>query len=204
MNPKNTDIYYTIAGQKRCEIKVKSSKFIATAIPAPDKVAAKESLGTIRTEFFNATHNCFAYRIGPDGMEFRSSDDGEPRGSAGKPILFAIKKYDLSDLIVIVTRFFGGTKLGVGGLARAYEDSTEAVLKICKKKPVHITKSIKIFCTYEDINAVKQLVLNHAVSSEESYHDAVEIIADIHSSEIDKFIALLTEATAGRAGAVKL
>ncbi len=194
------DFYLTIEEQLRNEIKVRSSKFIATAVPASSKEKAKEILGTIRTEFFDATHNCFAYRIGNQGLDFRASDDGEPNGSAGKPILFAIKKYDLSDLIVVVTRYFGGTKLGVGGLARAYSDATEAVLQLCKQKKVHITKRIKVFCTYDDLNAIKHLVSEFAINSEESYHDAVEIIAEIPISKIENFNHRVTEASSGRAG----
>jgi uncharacterized YigZ family protein len=202
MDDKNTDIYYTIEEQQRTELKVKSSKFIATAIPVPNKETAMAALGTIRTEFFDARHNCFAYRFGYDGMIFRFSDSGEPNGSAGKPILFAIKKYELSDLIVIVTRYFGGTKLGVGGLARAYGDVTESVLELCIKKPVYITKPVKVFCTYEDVNVVKQLISKYAVSFEEYYQDAVEIVANLPKSKIEEFISHLTQVTAGRAGTV--
>ena len=194
------DFYLTIEEQTRTEIKVKKSKFIATACPTSTKDKAKEILGTVRTEFFDASHNCFAYRIGNQGLDFRASDDGEPNGSAGKPILFTIKKYDLSDLIVVVTRYFGGTKLGVGGLARAYSDSAEAVLQMCKQKKVHITKQIKVFCTYDDLNIIKHLISEFAISFEESYHDAVEIIAEIPMSKVVVFNNRVTEASSGRAG----
>jgi uncharacterized YigZ family protein len=204
MEEKREDIYYTIEEQVRAEIKIKSSKFIATAIPISSKEDAMEILGTIRTEFYDATHNCYSYRIGSTGMEFRYSDDGEPNSSAGKPILFAIKKFDLTDILVVVTRYFGGTKLGVGGLARAYGDATEAVLEIAKKKEVFITKLVRIYSTYEDINAVKQLVLKTAKAYDEYYHDSIEILASIPITKIDSFVATITEITAGRAGAIIL
>lgn len=197
---QNPDFYFTINQEKRIEIKVKSSKFIASAYPADSKEKAKEILGTVRTEFFDASHNCFAYRIGYLGMDFRASDDGEPNGSAGKPILFTIKKFDLSDLIVIVTRYFGGTKLGIGGLARAYSNATEEVLKICEKKKVHITKNIQIFCTYDDLNIVKHILNEFALNTKENYLDAIEIIAEIHSNKITEFQRKITELTSGRAG----
>ncbi len=201
---KNKDLYYTIKKQERAEIKVKGSKFIATASPVPSKEKAKEILGTIRTEFHDATHNCFAYRVGPQGMEFRASDDGEPSGSAGNPILFAIKKHNLSDLIVIVTRYFGGKKLGVGGLARAYKKSAERTLKFCKKKPVYIIKKIRVMCDYEDLSPVKRIIDKTAIKFEESYRDAVEIIAEIPLSKTEEFQKMITEQTSGRAGTVLL
>lgn len=196
------DYYMTIVEQARVELKVKRSKFLATACPSSTKEKAKEILGTIRTEFFDASHNCFAYRIGVQGLDFRASDDGEPNGSAGKPILFTIKKFDLSDLIVVVTRYFGGTKLGVGGLARAYSDATEEVLQQSKIKKVHITKQIKIFCTYDDLNIIKKILSEYAINYSESFLDAVEIIAEIPKSKVDSFNKTITEASSGRAGTI--
>lgn len=196
------DKYFTIAEKTRVEIKVKRSKFIATAVPAKSQVIAKEILGTIRTEFYDATHNCFAYRIGPEGLEFRASDDGEPSGSAGKPILFSIKKYNYSDLIVVVTRYYGGRKLGVGGLARAYSEAAELALEKCKKVAVNIITPVKVFCIYEDLNAVKKIISNMAISFTEDYGDAIQIIAEIPKSKVDIFSSLITDATSGRAGTV--
>lgn len=74
-----------------------------------------QRLEEVRREFYDATHNCYAYRLGYKGLDFRAADDGEPSGSAGKPILFMLQKYDVSDVLLVVTRYFGGTKLGVGG-----------------------------------------------------------------------------------------
>lgn len=196
------DKYFTIIGQTRAEIKVKRSKFIATVVPAESRIKAMEILGAIRTEFYDATHNCFAYRIGSDGLEFRASDDGEPSGSAGKPILFSIKKYNYSDLIIIVTRYYGGRKLGVGGLARAYSEASELALEKCVKKAVHITISVKVFCTYEDLNAVKKIISNLAITFSEDYGDAIQIIAEIPKSKVDYFSQMIAESTSGRAGTV--
>ena len=124
MNSSPTDFYYTIQQRERTSIKVRGSEFIATVIPVTSKDQALKELESLRSEFWDATHNCFAYRIGKGGLEFRTSDDGEPSGSAGKPILFVLHKYDVSDILMVITRYYGGTKLGVGGLARAYSDSS--------------------------------------------------------------------------------
>ncbi|MBQ6268697.1 MAG: YigZ family protein [Bacteroidetes bacterium] len=192
---KNIDYYFTIKDVQRAEIKIKSSKFIATVSSVNSLDNAIDFLSKIRAEFFDATHNCFAYRIGWDGSTFRASDDGEPSGSAGKPILFSIQKFDVSDVIVVVTRYFGGTKLGVGGLVRAYSDAAELALEKCEKQIINRTKSVKINCRYEEISIIKRLIEQWAVSFEETYSDAVEIIANIHISKVEQFAATVKTAT---------
>ena len=192
---KNIDYYFTIKDVQRAEIKIKSSKFIATVSSVNSLDNAIDFLSKIRAEFFDATHNCFAYRIGWDGSTFRASDDGEPSGSAGKPILFSIQKFDVSDVIVVVTRYFGGTKLGVGGLVRAYSDVAELALEKCEKQIINRTKSVKINCRYEEISIIKRLIEQWAVSFEETYSDAVEIIANIHISKVEQFAATVKSAT---------
>ena len=196
------DVYYTSLRPERTEIKIKGSRFIASAKSVSSKEEAISYLNDIKSEFHDARHNCFAYRIGKEGMEFRASDDGEPSGSAGKPILFTIKKYGLTDIIVVVTRYFGGTKLGVGGLARAYSDSSEETLKISKRKPIYIVNPVKIFCTYEDINAVKRLVDEYSINFQDYYADSIEINANIPASQAKRFSAELTSKTSGRAGCI--
>lgn len=202
--PHKPDIYYTIENKERIEIKVKGSKFIASAIQVSNKEEAMIFLKDIRSEFHDATHNCFAYKIGPEGMEFRFSDDGEPNGTGGKPILFSIQKHDLSNILVVVTRFYGGTKLGVGGLARAYGGAANDVLSITKKLPVYIIVQIRVFCTYEDIDPVKRIVSKMAITFDEEYHDVIEILASIPRSKVDEFTRMITSATSGRAGTVVL
>lgn len=194
----NIDIYHTIENSEIAEIKIKGSKFIANVASAPDKEIAQEFLDKIRAKYFDATHNCFAYKIGANSNEFRYSDDGEPNGSAGKPIFFAISKFEYSDIILVVTRYFGGTKLGVGGLVRAYSDAAEAVLSICKRKEVHITTPVQVKCTYEDINTVKRILSEYAVSMDEVYTDRIEIIANIHSSRADNFCQDIYKHTNGK------
>ena len=201
---KELDFYYTIEDFVRDEIKVRGSKFIASVSPAKTKEEAHEFLATMRAEFYDATHNCYAYQIGERGLDFRAADDGEPNGSAGKPILYAIKKFDYKDVIVVVTRYFGGTKLGVGGLVRAYSDAAELALGQAKKKKIDLTLPVKINCTYEDIDVIKRMVGETAVSFEEHYSDAIEILANIHRSKAKRFCDNITTQTRARAGAVIL
>ena len=194
------DYYYSINEPKSYEDKIKGSRFIANIFPIDSKDDADKYLHDIRKEHYDATHNCYAYIIGPDGLEYRANDDGEPNGSAGNPILFAIKKYKLSDVLVVVTRFYGGTKLGVGGLARAYGGTAEEVIKTCVRKKIDITKKVKVFTTYDDINTIKRLLNDYAVSFDEVYTDTIEIVADIPKSKVDEFRKKITEMTADRSG----
>ena len=204
MNSSPTDFYYTIQQRERTSIKVRGSEFIATVIPVTSKDQALKELESLRSEFWDATHNCFAYRIGKGGLEFRTSDDGEPSGSAGKPILFVLHKYDVSDILMVITRYYGGTKLGVGGLARAYSDSSSAVLELCVKIPVYSTKDIKVLCTYEDVDIVRRIIDSYAINSDSEYRDAVEFIARIPESQCEIFMNEIISATSGRAGAIIL
>ena len=204
MNSSPTDFYYTIQQRERTSIKVRGSEFIATVIPVTSKDQALKELESLRSEFWDATHNCFAYRIGKGGLEFRTSDDGEPSGSAGKPILFVLHKYDVSDILMVITRYYGGTKLGVGGLARAYSDSSSAALEHCVKIPVYSTKDIKVLCMYEDVDIVRRIIDSYAINSDSEYRDAVEFIARIPESQCEIFMNEIISATSGRAGAMIL
>lgn len=198
------DYYYSIIEHKTYEDKIRGSRFIADIFPVNNKDEVEEMLTSIRKLHFDATHHCYAYIIGSDGLEYRANDDGEPNGSAGNPILFSIKKYKLSDVLVVVTRFYGGTKLGVGGLARAYGDTAENVIKLCKRRKIDITKKVKVFTTYDDISIIKRLLDEYAISFEETYTDTIEIVADIPMSKITKFQSEITERTADRSGSREL
>lgn len=191
--PADIDKYYTIKknyGSKllRTEIKVKGSKFIATIQRVSTKEEAIAFVDKMRAEFYDATHNCYAYRIGWKGSEFRAADDGEPSGSAGKPILLAIDKYNLQDVVVVVTRYFGGTKLGVGGLVRAYSKSAEKTLEIIEKSVIHRTKTIKVAVGYEDISFMKRQIEGNAISFTEEYTEKVEFLIEIPLSKAALFV----------------
>lgn len=201
---KDIDKYYTIDKSVRTEIKIKGSRFISSIFNISDQISAEEILKKIRHEFYDATHNCFAYKIGFDGNIFRYSDDGEPSGSAGKPIYFTISKYNLSDILVIVTRYFGGTKLGVGGLVRAYSESAEESLKIAEKKIIHRTGIFVIQCSYSDVSIIKKLIERNAVNYEEEYSETVNFKIYIPVSRIETFPDLVFESTNGNIKAVRI
>ncbi|MBS1730359.1 MAG: YigZ family protein [Bacteroidetes bacterium] len=150
--------FYTINQSASAEYKERNSKFIAYAYPFQNKNELKNHIDGLKKIHTKATHFCFAYRIGNDGSQFRSSDNGEPSGTAGKPILGQIDKYQLSDILIIVVRYFGGTLLGTAGLTNAYKTSAALVLQML---PV-ITKNIEIHYhlhfPYERINEIMQVL----------------------------------------------
>ncbi|MCL2040178.1 MAG: IMPACT family protein [Bacteroidetes bacterium] len=195
------DNYYTIDSPQNAEIKIKGSKFIGYVFPVSNKEIAILKLHEIKVKHFDATHNCFAYKIW-NSNEYRTSDDGEPSGTAGTPILLTIKKYDFNDILVVVTRYFGGTKLGVGGLVRAYTKSAESVLELCEKKIVNITNAVLVNCRYEEISLVKRIINEYAVSFAEEYTDVVRITAQIPLSKTDNFISTITYSTNAKASAI--
>lgn len=114
------DVYKTIETPAEGLYKEKGSKFIALAYPVRTEEAVKEIVEEIKVRYYDARHHCYAYRLGADKKKFRANDDGEPSSTAGKPILGQILSYDLTDILIVVVRYFGGIKLGVSGLINAY------------------------------------------------------------------------------------
>jgi uncharacterized YigZ family protein len=153
-----TESYNTIGQTSEAEFKDRGSRFIANAFPVSSVEAFKKQLEEIKKTHSKATHHCFAYRIGADKLLFRVSDDGEPSGTAGKPILGQIDSKDLTNTLVIVTRYFGGSLLGVPGLINAYKMAASMALQII---PV-IRKDIEIFYRvhfeYSRLNEIMRVV----------------------------------------------
>ena len=150
--------YFTIEQPSFAEFKDRGSKFLAFAYPIQTALEFKKHLQNLKKEHPKAVHHCFAYRLGFTGDEFRSSDDGEPSGSAGKPILGQIESKKLCNVAVIVVRYFGGSLLGVPGLINAYKTASVLALQMVPtiKKP--ITIQLKIEFDYQLINDVMIIV----------------------------------------------
>jgi uncharacterized YigZ family protein len=122
------DSYLSIAGESRAVFRDKASKFLAVALPVSTEDEVKAGLEMLRKAYHDANHHCYAYRLGSDNQVSRSNDDGEPAGSAGKPIYGQILSKELSDVLVVVIRYFGGTKLGIPGLINAYKTTAREAL----------------------------------------------------------------------------
>ncbi|MFT4540335.1 MAG: putative YigZ family protein [Planctomycetota bacterium] len=189
------------AGVTRHEIdKIKGSRFIATLAPISDSGQAEVILRQIRADFSDARHTCYAWRIDAAGRETRSHDDGEPAGSAGKPILQQIAGRGLAHTIVAVTRYFGGTKLGVGGLMRAYGAAAAAALELGTYSEVLRTDQVGIKHPYECSSAVQALLAAWKLVPESSdYTDIVRLQVLVPHSLSQNFLDELREATADRA-----
>ncbi len=126
---ESSDTYFSIAGESQSSIREKASKFIAFAYTVTSEEEVKKYLELLKKEYYNANHHCYAYRIGhPETAIYRINDDGEPSGSAGKPIYGQLLSKNLSDLLVVVIRYFGGTKLGIPGLIQAYKSAASDAL----------------------------------------------------------------------------
>lgn len=123
-NPQIQDSYRSIASESRGLFKDNGSRFIAHAYPVETEEEVKQIVAALKKEYYDARHHCYAYRLGHTGEKFRASDDGEPSGSSGRPILGQIDSNGLSDILIVVVRYFGGIKLGIPGLIRAYKTSS--------------------------------------------------------------------------------
>jgi uncharacterized YigZ family protein len=151
------DSYLTIADPSTGEYKDKGSKFIAYAFPIRDEEEWAGLLEQVRKEHPKARHHCFAYRLGISGDNFRTNDDGEPSGTAGRPILGQIDSFSLTNVIVIVVRYFGGTLLGTSGLIAAYKGSTQQALKAARIVEVIVKDTIRLHFDY----AIMGALMNH-------------------------------------------
>ena len=145
-----SDTYCRVKTSSTHQIKVKGSRFIAEVWPAADEKEAEERLSEIRRREYNATHHCWAYRLGVAGNTFRYSDDGEPNGTAGLPIYRQIEGRELTNTLVVVTRYYGGTKLGTGGLARAYGEAASAALDSSEIAVEIVRQHLRIRFAYAD------------------------------------------------------
>lgn len=196
-----TDEFYTIRDEQTSEIKVKGSKFIATAAHAASPKDAEAFITRISKKYFDATHNCYAYHVGFGASPvFRYNDDGEPSGTAGKPIYHAILAKQLTNIAVVVTRYFGGTKLGTGGLVRAYGDAALAVLEQCPIMTEIIYESLAIRFPYEETNTIMRLISSvEGKIIETRYEQTTEMNVHVRAGKIDVFKSKLIDLTRGRA-----
>jgi uncharacterized YigZ family protein len=157
-NSSDNNFYQTIEKRSVAEFKDRGSRFLAYAFPISSTDNFKKRLKELKEEHSKAVHHCFAYRIGTDGNNFRTSDDGEPSGSAGRPILGQIDSKQLSNVAIIVVRYFGGTLLGVPGLINAYKTAASFALQLnpIVKKPVLINYRLQF--DYTILNDVMRII----------------------------------------------
>ena len=152
------DTYKSIGAPSEGLFKDNGSRFIARAYPVESEAEIKEIVAALKKEYHDARHHCYAYRLGLDGEPWRANDDGEPSGSAGRPILGQIDSAGLSDILVVVIRYFGGIKLGIPGLIRAYKTSTSDALAAAQVVEKVAGRWYTLHFPYGDLPAVMKLV----------------------------------------------
>lgn len=153
-----SDTYLTIEQPVEALFKDKGSKFIGLAYPVQNEQQVKEILQGLKKEHHTANHHCYAYRLGADKLTFRANDDGEPSNTAGKPILGQIQSNDLTDILIVVVRYFGGTLLGVSGLIHAYKTTAAEAIKVSKIVEKQILFSYTIHFPFEQLNDVMKIL----------------------------------------------
>jgi uncharacterized YigZ family protein len=158
-----SDEYFSILNEARAVYREKASRFLAYALPVESEENIKSRLELLRKEFYDANHHCYAYRIGHERVLYRANDDGEPAGSAGKPIYGQILSMGLSDVLVVVIRYFGGTKLGVPGLINAYKTSAREALELAGTMKKTVYQNSTITFEYPSINTVMKILKEEQV-----------------------------------------
>lgn len=186
------DTYKTVNKISEGLYKEKGSKFISYAIPVSSEENIKSHINKLKIEHHNARHHCFAYRLGADKKIYRFNDDNEPSNTAGKPIYGQIESYDLTDILIVVIRYFGGTLLGKGGLINAYRTSAKDAIKNAGiiEKTVHDTYSIS--CNYENIDTIQRFLNKNNIQVVNSVFDltcALEV--EIAQSQTERVVKQL-------------
>lgn len=187
------------------EIIEKKSRFIANIFYVSNVTEAEEKLAAIRKQYYDAKHNCFAYVLGVNAETAKSSDDGEPQGTAGHPMLDILKGNNLTNCIAIVTRYFGGTLLGTGGLVRAYSDSLKAAIANAKTSELLNAYKVSFEINYDDYGKVENLVQNlnqlnenNIYSLAKTFENVVKLEYLISIDAFDKFKTEIINITRGK------
>lgn len=152
------DTYKTIAAPAEGQFKDRGSKFIAYAYPLRDEASAKELVDALKAQHPKARHHCWAYRLTPDRTVFRINDDGEPAGTAGRPILHSLLSADVTNILMVVVRYFGGTLLGVPGLINAYKRAAQDALSVAEIVELTVNDVYRVTVAYEQLNEVMRII----------------------------------------------
>ena len=152
------DVYRTIESDAEALFKEKSSKFLCFAYHVTTEEQIRERLEVLYKKYYDATHHCYAWRLGPRGETFRANDDGEPSSTAGKPILGQLLSHEITDCLIVVVRYFGGTKLGVSGLIEAYKTSAAEVIAAAEVVERTVDDRIEVRFSYMAMNEVMRVI----------------------------------------------
>ncbi len=193
-------VYQGVGEESKWEIEIQKSRFVTEIFPVKTQEEAEATLQYIRDSYKDATHHCFAYIVGEHGIVMRMSDDGEPQGTAGSPMLEVLKKRNLSDTLAVVTRYFGGIKLGANGLVGAYSRSVAETLdrtKIVTYVPSVIASVCLGYGAYGKVSA--KLYDLGAEEIDKNFSDGVQLTYAVPEIEWNKFNSTIMNATGGNA-----
>jgi uncharacterized YigZ family protein len=190
--------YLTLAGDATAEVEDRGSRFLCTLRRVADENAARDLVATLRREHWDARHHCSAFVLGPDGALQRSSDDGEPAGTAGAPMLEVLKGAGVSDVAAVVSRWFGGTLLGAGGLVRAYGDAVRAALAEAGTLRRSLLVELALDLDHADAGRVESELRSRGVRVLDVAYDArVRLLLAAAPEEVDRLGEVVAAATAG-------
>ncbi len=188
----------TVKKEHTFENVINKSRFIAHIKPVTSEEEAKSFINEVKTQHKDATHNCSAYTVGPEMNIQKANDDGEPSGTAGVPMLEILKKLDIHDACVVVTRYFGGIKLGGGGLIRAYSGAVRDVIYDIGRVELRAAIPVTVTLSYDQTGKFEyELESTTFILRNQSYTDKVSYEIDVVQTEYDKFIEFLNKTTAG-------
>lgn len=184
------DYFFTITDRHESLYKEKGSKFIGICLPAQSEEEVKELLEEIKKQYYDARHHCYAYILGADSSQYRANDDGEPGHSAGDPILGQIRSKELTNTLVVVVRYFGGTKLGVSGLINAYKTAAADALDQAKIKKEIVQSTYLLTYSYDITNEVMKLISDFDLNIlEQDFTDICKAKIGVRLNNESAFIA---------------
>lgn len=188
------DSYLTISAPAECAMRERSSKFLSYAYPVKSEEQIKEILDTLHKQYYDATHHCYAWRLGPNGEHFRANDDGEPSGTAGKPILGQLVSKEITDCLVVVVRYFGGTKLGVSGLIQTYREAAADVLDQADIIELTVDTVVRVDFSYMVMNDVMRIIKDDSPKVvEQSFDNLCTITLAIRKSKAEQLLGKLSK-----------
>jgi len=186
------DTYLTIAEKSEGLYKEKGSKFIALAFPVRNEDEVKRYLDEVKKQYYDARHHCYAYALGIDGEVYRANDDGEPNHSAGDPILGQIRSKNLTHVLIIVVRYFGGTKLGVGGLITAYKTAASEALVHSSIVTAIVKREVEIKFEYLSMNDVMRMIKEtDAEIKAQEFDNSCRIVVEVRLAIVEEFVEKL-------------
>ena len=190
----------TLAAVATSSLEIKHSRFITHAAPVESPEQALAFIA--RVSDGDATHNCWAYRI---GAEYRSSDDGEPSGTAGRPILAAIEGQGYDQVVAVVTRWYGGIKLGAGGLVRAYGGAAAECLRAAQRRPLVLMAEVRLSCSFDDLGSVHAALHSHAAHklAEQFHETGADLRLRLPADQVEALKTQLRDATRNRVSFVE-